>query len=249
MSEELDFLWQNSQMAAGSGDPVLRHLASRVALLDYVRIADAIARQTHEGKILDWGCGFGHMSYLLMRRGFEVVSYDIGNALRDQPLFLAQEIHVIVGTDPVRLPFDAARFDAVLSCGVLEHVPDENGSLEEIHRVLKPRGAFFIFNLPQKYSYKEFLIERFGLGYTHERKYTMNSIGALLAKHRFRIAVMRRSGMLPHNMTGMPARVRDAYNRVAHPILFIDQVFSKFPLLNWIGETIEIVANPDAIRH
>ncbi len=155
----------------------------------------------------------------------------------------------MVGTDPVRLPFNDAQFDAALSCGVLEHVPDENGSLDEIHRVLKPNGAFFIFNLPQKHSYKEFLIERFRLGYTHERKYTVNSIGALLAKHGFRISAVRRGGMLPHNMTGIPARVRDAYNRAAYPILFTDQVLSKLPLLNRIGETIEIVANPDAIRN
>ncbi len=147
------------------------------------------------------------------------------------------------------MPFNDTQFDAALSCGVLEHVPDENGSLDEIHRVLKPNGAFFIFNLPQKHSYKEFLIERFRMGYTHERKYTANSIGALLTKHGFHISAVRRGGMLPHNMTGIPARVRDAYNRAAYPILFADQVPSKLPLLNRIGETIEIVANPDAIRN
>ncbi len=104
MSEELDFLWQNSQIAAESGDPLLRHLVSRVTLLDYVRIADAIARQSREGKILDRGCGFGHMSYLLKRCGFDVVSYDIGNALQGRPLPLAREVCVTVGTDPGACP-------------------------------------------------------------------------------------------------------------------------------------------------
>lgn len=248
MSEELEFLWKNSQIAERSGDVQLRNLASRVTLLDYVRIADAVARRVRGGRILDWGCGFGHMSYLLRRRSFDVVSFDVADALRDRLLPLSQEISVTVGTDPVRLPFDDTRFDAVLSCGVLEHVPDENGSLAEIRRVLKPRGAFFIFNLPQKHSYKEFLIERFRLGYTHERTYTLDSARALLTKHGFQIAWSRRSGMLPHNMTGFPAWLRRFYNAAARPILFADLLLSCLPLLNRLGETIELVANPDAIR-
>ena len=47
-----------------------------------------------------------------------------------------------------RLPFDDASFDAVLSCGVLEHVPYEEGSVREIARVLKPGGHFFVYQLP-----------------------------------------------------------------------------------------------------
>lgn len=248
MSEELDFLWQNSQVAEQSGDPILRHLASRVTILDYVRLANTIARQSHQGKILDWGCGFGHMSYLLKRRGFEVVSYDLDNALQDQPLPLAQEICVTVGTDPVRLPFGDAHFDATLSCGVLEHVPDENGSLEEIRRILKPNGNFFIFNLPQKYSYKEFLLARFKLGYTHKRKYTLNTVRALLATHGFRITAARRGGILPHNMTGFPSRPRQWYNHIAWLILSTDLILSRIPMLNRLGETIELVAIPDAVH-
>lgn len=248
MSEELDFLWKNWQVAERSGDVMLLGLASRVTLLDYVRIADVVARRTRTSKILDWGCGYGHMSYLLRRRGLHVVSYDVADALQDRHLPLAQEIQVMVGTDPVRLPYADAQFDAVLSCGVLEHVPDENGSLEEIRRVLKTPGTFFIFNLPQEYSLKEFLIERFRLGYTHERKYTLNSVRALLAKHDFQIVSARRGGILPHNMTGFPMRLRQLYNNAARFVLSTDLALSHIPLLNQLGETLEIVANKDAVR-
>ncbi|MEW6231872.1 MAG: methyltransferase domain-containing protein [Chloroflexota bacterium] len=242
MSKEFNFLWENAQAAAHLNVTEMRHLASRVALLSYIRIANEIARQERGGRILDWGCGYGQMSYLLQQRGFDVVSYDVGCASQDARLPLSREIHAIIGDDSVRLPFPDAHFDAVLSCGVLEHVPDEEGSLAEIHRALKPRGIFFIYNLPQKYSYKEFLIARFKLGYTHERKYTLGAARALLAKHGFQIVHSHRTGILPHTLTGLPARVRSMYDIAARQILIADRLLSRVPVLNQTSEVLEIIA-------
>ncbi len=38
------------------------------------------------------------------------------------------------------LPFDDASYDIVFASHVLEHIPDDNKAIEEIHRVLKPNG-------------------------------------------------------------------------------------------------------------
>ena len=43
----------------------------------------------------------------------------------------------------------------MLSCGVLEHVQDPDASLDEIRRVLRPGGTFYVTNLPNRYSYTE----------------------------------------------------------------------------------------------
>lgn len=41
------------------------------------------------------------------------------------------------------LPFDAARFDAVIASFMLYHVPDIDRGLREVRRVLKPGGVFY----------------------------------------------------------------------------------------------------------
>lgn len=45
------------------------------------------------------------------------------------------------------LPFSSGEFDAVTCVSVLEHLPDLEPALEEIHRVLKPNGVV-IFGVP-----------------------------------------------------------------------------------------------------
>jgi SAM-dependent methyltransferase len=49
--------------------------------------------------------------------------------------------------DGVTLPFAKANFEGVISTQVLEHVPNPQGLLEEMHRVIKPNGML-ILSLP-----------------------------------------------------------------------------------------------------
>ncbi|HUW95391.1 MAG TPA: class I SAM-dependent methyltransferase, partial [Anaerolineae bacterium] len=117
-------------------------MSSRAALLNYVRFADEVKRFMRSGdRVLDWGCGLGQVSWLLARRDLFVTSYDIRRFPARSMVIDGDQI--VIGDDLVLLPFPSASFDAVLSCGVLEHVADERASLQEIKRVLKPGGFFF----------------------------------------------------------------------------------------------------------
>ncbi|MDT8439732.1 MAG: class I SAM-dependent methyltransferase [Wenzhouxiangellaceae bacterium] len=49
--------------------------------------------------------------------------------------------------DATSLSFDDARFDALLTCDVLEHIPDYRAALAEFARVLKP-GGHLILTVP-----------------------------------------------------------------------------------------------------
>ena len=49
-----------------------------------------------------------------------------------------------------KLPFPDATFATVLSNSVVEHIPDIDGTLREVHRVLKPGGRF-IFTTPSQH--------------------------------------------------------------------------------------------------
>jgi 2-polyprenyl-3-methyl-5-hydroxy-6-metoxy-1,4-benzoquinol methylase len=102
-------------------------------LQDYERVP------AHQIKILDWGCGKGHITYLLQDRGFDVTSCDV---VRDDstfgqevPLIRAKGIPIIPLHHPSQLPFDDKSFDCVVSFGVLEHVQSDVASLHETSAV------------------------------------------------------------------------------------------------------------------
>jgi len=242
---ETDLIMRQALAAHLDATPFGLHLVSRINVLTYIRFADEIKSKMSSGKILDWGCGFGQMSFLLQQRHLQVSSYDIADHAYTEPSTVFPSVSILHGTDPVALPFPDESFDAVLSCGVLEHVPQENESLKEIHRVLRPGGRFFIYNLPQQGSYKEFILEKIHVGYTHERKYTVASTTALLNQFHFRVVAARRTSMLPHNLTPIQ-RMRGIINRFARPVLWADQLLSAIPILNLTAEAIEILAVKDS---
>jgi SAM-dependent methyltransferase len=97
----------------------------------------------HPGRVLDLGCGAGKFSLHTRATGAEVVGIDLA------PFFLPRALATIdlVQGDLRRLPFRKASFDAAYTLEVLEHV-DEPGVVEvlvEARRVLRPRGALFVY--------------------------------------------------------------------------------------------------------
>lgn len=218
------------------------YLSSKSSLLNYVRFADEVKRfLPWDGRVLDWGCGLGQVSWLLARRGLAVTSFDLQRFPPNSLLIDPDQI--VIGDDPVLLPFPSASFDAVLSCGVLEHVVDERASLQEIKRVLKPGGFFFIYQLPQRYAYTE-LINRWRAGrWHHPRRYTPRSVKRELEAAGFRLVQQRRANCLPKNLTGLPSLARRAYNRIAYLVNSLDLSLSRVPLLNLLCHSIEIIAD------
>ena len=92
-------------------------------MLEYGAIARRIAADGAHA-VLDWGCGWGQNSRLLQDNGLDVCSFDFRPDGPEEvvPLERFPGLEARLSSDPVRLPYDADRFDAVLSCGVLEHV-------------------------------------------------------------------------------------------------------------------------------
>lgn len=112
----------------------------------HARLADALAEVS--GTVLDAGCGTGgflrHLGRArpaLSRVGLE---YDAHAAARAR----AKSGAMVVRGSVNALPFDAGRFDAVVSADVLSHravVPD--AALAELRRVLQPGGRLVV-NMP-----------------------------------------------------------------------------------------------------
>jgi ubiquinone/menaquinone biosynthesis C-methylase UbiE len=206
-------------------------------MLQYRALARDLATR-NPGRVLDWGCGFGQVTALLRKRGIDVVAYDYRPDI-EAPTTVRLErfpdIEAHVSPDPVRLPFEDGSFDTVLSCGVLEHVEDPDGSLDEIRRVLRSAGTFYVTNLPNRYSYTERVARLLGLYYhgqlPNDRVYTRRTARELVERHGFRIEELRLVHMLPLTLGG-PARL----------IWTASSALERIPGLNLAATSLELVA-------
>jgi SAM-dependent methyltransferase len=97
-------------------------------------------------RVLDWGCGSGFNLPLL--RDFGAVEL-LGFDLSPEAIALAREsypglaFNVADACDPT-LAIRPGYWDRILSCEVLEHVPDMPNFLSNIRRHLSPDGVAFI---------------------------------------------------------------------------------------------------------
>jgi 2-polyprenyl-3-methyl-5-hydroxy-6-metoxy-1,4-benzoquinol methylase len=217
------------------------NLTHEAQMLEYHAVADEVAA-AKPALTLDWGCGWGQVSQLLIERGLNIKSYDYDgddapNA--EVPLELYPEIKAYLGSDSIKLPYADGEFDAVLSCGVLEHVFDPESSLDELFRILKPGGQLFIYKLPNRKSYLEWIARKLGWYYhgkhPYDTLYTLAEAKSIAVRHGFKIQRAAYANMLPLTAGGEPA------NKIAGPIWMINRLLAKIPVLNLLATNVELV--------
>jgi SAM-dependent methyltransferase len=193
-------------MRAAEHDARLRQFRSLASARQYVRAYELVTRHVAPGSaVLDWGAGNGHFSYFLIQTDYRTSGFGF-DGLPSVCAPFAPDRYVYKDgdyADPVTIPFDDGAFDAVVSIGVLEHVRetggDEAASLREIHRLLKPGGLFVCFHLPNRNSWIEWGLRRVGR-WSHQFRYTAESIHALCAQAGLDPIEVRRYGALPRNV-------------------------------------------------
>jgi 2-polyprenyl-3-methyl-5-hydroxy-6-metoxy-1,4-benzoquinol methylase len=153
---------------------------------------------TMKGKVLDVGSGGGSITEYLARvypktnvYGADVSVAAIGLAKRN-PQSRASYSVIRKG----KLAYQSNTFDVCVCFDVLEHVPDMNDFLSEIHRVLKKGGVFFMaVPCEGQFMSLTWLLMRFGVGnhltYKHvghiHPEFTHEFIKGLLVGHGFSI--------------------------------------------------------------
>ena len=211
--------------------------------LEFIRTLSEgyFGRALSELAILDWGCGKGHVSFLLKRLGVQIKScdycsteiHDDDSAFgQDVPIIKAADISVDRLTHPTRMPYPEKTFDAVLSFGVLEHVSDDFESLREIRRILRPGGLFFCFNLPYFLSWTQRVMRLLGDSY-HDRLYSKSLAQSLLNRAGFELVDIWHRQLLPKN------RVRYPFYRIFESA---DQFLVSRTPLRYFATNIEFVA-------
>lgn len=125
-----DFRWKN-----------LRHLV--------IIYLNQFMKYTKGSKILDLGCGTGHLALELIQEGYDTCAADLSKELVDyanlKALNAGHELNAIQ-MDILNLPYREA-FDAVICLDVLEHVEDDRLALTNIYRSLKS-GGIMICSVP-----------------------------------------------------------------------------------------------------
>ena len=108
------------------------------------RVLDIIGRP--RGRVLDVGCGPGHLAQALFDRGIDVWGVDATPAMieacrgRFAPRPAA---HFTVG-DAARLAFSDGAFEAAICLGVMDYIPVLEAAVRELIRVVRPGGSVLV---------------------------------------------------------------------------------------------------------
>ena len=102
---------------------------------------DRLVAISGDDRVLEVGCGQGHLTKALSERGVDIVGVDANPRAIE-----------VSETDRVRhmyaedLHYEDDSFDLILSVHAIEHIPDLESALSEMARVLKPEGtAVYIY--------------------------------------------------------------------------------------------------------
>ena len=102
-------------------------------------------------KILDLGCGAGHMAIKLVEKGFRVTGIDNSDSM----LSIANEASAkikqeylgkveFVQSDIIDNKVTKSSYDVISALGVIGYLPDDASIFREAHRILKSGGSFIV---------------------------------------------------------------------------------------------------------
>lgn len=170
-------------------------------------------------RVLDFGCGIGLQAFLLAQNGYEVYGLETVEDKSLDGFFKGKgETHIAsreasmrnvwsivkakVNVDlrfygGLKQPFTDGYFDVVFAYAVLEHIPpgDIPAVMGEISRTLKPGGFLYIFQLPRRTSYTEFIARRLRME-SHPYLWDMKSIEVRLKEAGFSAVYSERVDMM-----------------------------------------------------
>lgn len=188
----------DTYFARSSGDRVVA-LARRLAGLS--------------GRVLDFGCGPGHLvEHLLAGSGASsVAGLDFSSASVEEAnrrLHAEPRFEGAVAVETLPSAFAAESFDAVFAVEVVEHLEDDQLSefLGEARRVLRPEGSL-VLTTPneEQLAAQKVCCPECGCifhKWQHVRSWSAASLSATLEEHGFRTVATRRTcfGSLPRRL-------------------------------------------------
>ncbi len=160
------------------------------------RCRDFIEALPSKGRFLDVGCTQGGLLEWARSRGWDAYGTDINPANIEQCRTRGLNVEWC-DLAAQALPWPDGHFDFVFAWEIIEHLVDTDRFIEDVHRVLKPKGAAII-TTPNLASFGNRLRLLFGRypewmdyslkeGPGHVRYYTPRILKRQLESHRFRV--------------------------------------------------------------
>lgn len=107
----------------------------------------SLADDIRDTKILDLGCGTGHLSEKLYHQGAIVTGIDVSNSMLQKARESSQQQNLKIDyqyMDVFKLDFPMNSFDCIFSMAALEFMGETTPVFESIKKVLKPGGSVVI---------------------------------------------------------------------------------------------------------
>lgn len=189
-----------------------QYIQNRPVFLGLIRVKEAQLFQKYlplKSPVLDYGCGDGFFASVtfgddrLARIDSGFARIDVGLDIKDSRIEEAGEQRVykkLVTYDGNRIPFKDKTFAIVISNCVLEHLPNLDNSLKEIHRVLKPGGSF-ITTVATK-NWEEYLFGNLILGDFYKKWMRKKQVHINLLTHQQWRNMFERTGFSVKEETG-----------------------------------------------
>jgi SAM-dependent methyltransferase len=161
-----------------------------------------LAKPPKEARVLEVGCGTGHNLAMLTKFG-ELDASELDFAARTlSTKRLGREVK------EAKLPdlsmFKRNEYDLVALLDVLEHVPDDLGSLRAIHRRLKPGGALLL-TVPAN----PWMWSAHDAAHHHFRRYTKKQLEELFLR------------------SGLEVQLLSYFNTLLYPLIAAARIASK----------------------
>lgn len=125
----------NSRLAQKLYDKTSDIYNSRYRSVQFEKYSRTLKDIDLSGKILDLGSGTGLLSIFLKKK---LISIDIS-----QKMLIKSNSKNVQG-DMVKLPFKDNSFDTVLSFSALMNSNSPQKTINEVYRILKPKGVFIV---------------------------------------------------------------------------------------------------------
>jgi ubiquinone/menaquinone biosynthesis C-methylase UbiE len=229
MSKQESSAGQQALVSRQFGTTAEAYLVSGVhaAGVDLERLS-GLANTLRPARVLDLGCGAGHVSYALSRGGAgEIVAYDLApEMLAVVATEAARRGHANIVTEQgpaERLPFADASFDWVVSRYSAHHWLDLPRALAEVARVCKPLGRCILIDVVAPESaLLDTVLQTLEIlrDPSHVRDYRVSELRRLLAEAGLRVTESN-GWKLPMKFGPWVARMATSTERIAalHAVL------------------------------
>ena len=194
------------------------------------------------GTALDIGAAGGGNTRVLRRAGWSVSALEYG---ADGAEVAAERGLSVVRGDATALPVDDDSLDLVVAFDVLEHIVDHDTAVSEVRRALRSGGMFLIAVPadPKLWSDHDVAVD-------HVRRYTRETLKAVLERNGFEIASMTSWNVLLRPVVALRRRkasgsdletVRPVVNLVLRAVVTAERYL---PVKAMPGVTLMVRARP-----